>query len=67
MHAWQQYKAYLNSYNKLGTNDRKNDIFSKVKERNIKDLDNHGLLKDDDHKILVNNMEIKERWFFFVN
>lgn len=65
MHAWQKYKAYLKSYSKLGTNDRKNDIFSKVKERNIKDLGNHGLLKDDDHKIFVNNMEIKERWFFF--
>jgi len=56
--------AYDMLYQKLETKEGEKDIFklARVRERKPKDLGNIRCIKDNNHKVLVNEAKIKERW-----
>ena len=56
-------KAYDDLFNRLGTRDGKNDIFKlvKIRDRKSNDLDHVKCIKGNDQKVLMKDIDIKER------
>ena len=57
-------KAFEELYHKLGTREGEKDIFklAKLRERKTRDLQHVRCVKDEDQRVLVNEVDIKERW-----
>ena len=59
-----KFKAYDDLYDKLGTKDRENDVYTlaKLRVRKTRDFNHIKCIKNEDSRVLVQEEEIKERW-----
>ena len=57
-------KVYQDLYERLDSKDGENDIYriAWMKEKKTRDLSNIRCIKDHNHKVLVKDTNIKERW-----
>ena len=55
---------YKKVYEKLDTKKVEKDIYriARIRERKTRDLCTVRCVKDEDHRVLVQDKEIKERW-----
>ena len=55
---------YKEAYEKLDTKEAEKDVYriARIREKKTRDLGTVSCVKDKDHKVLVRDEEIKERW-----